>query len=174
MPSAKKKTKLKKIAGVAIEPARRKKNPPRTAFKKGGPNPHAFVAGNGSPNPGGKPRLIDALLSKSLRIGLADRAPDEVCKALGLPHHSSWASCIVRKLIYMAVRGDLSAMVEIRTATEGTRISADLNFADPNNAPPVITVVFQDSDGAERPAPGIDAAPGYTAPPLALPPAGTD
>ena len=39
---------------VEVVKKQRKKNAPRTAFKKGQPNPHAFVAGNGSPNPGGK------------------------------------------------------------------------------------------------------------------------
>ncbi len=178
MPSAKKRTKLKKIAGVAIEPARRKKNPPRTAFKKGGPNPHAFVAGNGSPNPGGKPRLVDHLLSKSLRVALCDRAPDEVAKSFNLPSGASWAQCIARKLIYMAVRGDLQACREIREATEGTRLHADLTFPDPSAAPPVISVVFLDSDGDGRPAPGmtIEAKPALPLPPPAPPelPASTD
>ena len=55
----------------------------------------------------------------------------------------------------MAVRGDLAAMVEIRTATEGTRISADLTFPDPNAVPPVILVEFVSSDGDGHPARGI-------------------
>jgi hypothetical protein len=103
-----------------------------------------------SGNVGGKPHHMDALLSRSLRIALADRAPDEVCKALGLPAHASWAQCLARKLIVMAIRGDFAAMREIREATEGTRLHADLAILDPNETPPVITVIFQDSDGNGR------------------------
>jgi hypothetical protein len=158
MPTMKKKV-AKKVAGIAIESKKRKRNPPRTAFKKGGPNPHAFVAGNGSPNPGGKPRTSDHLLSKSLRVALADHAPDEVCKAMNLPPHSSWSQCLARKLIYMAIRGDLASIAEIRTCTEGSRISADLSFQDPAAAPPIFELVFLESDGQGRPKHTIIDAP---------------
>ena len=139
----------KTVAGVAIASKPRKKNAPRTAYSKEHPSPHVFQPGQ-SGNPGGKARLVDVHLSRSLRIVLADRAPDDVCTALGLPTHSTWSLCLARKLVYMAVRGDLAALVEIRTATEGNKLSADLSFFDGGEAPPCITVVFQESDGDGR------------------------
>jgi hypothetical protein len=163
MPRTKSKAQ-RKIAGVVVAPKARAKNPPRTAFRKGGPNPHAFVAGNGSPNPGGKPRTSDHLLSKSLRVALADHAPDEVCKAMNLPPHSSWSQCLARKLIYMAIRGDLASIAEIRTCTEGSRISADLSFPDPAAVPPLISLCFVESNGNGKPL--YDTPDGM---PLALP-----
>jgi hypothetical protein len=166
MPRTKKKA-PPKIAGVAVASKPRKKNPPRTAFRKGGPNPHAFVAGTGSPNPGGKVKSDTRLISKALLVALANRAPDEAAKALNLPKGSSWAQCLGQRLIHMALRGDLAAMDQIRQFTEGNRIHASVDFQDPGAAPPIIEIVFVDAvDG--RPAPGttIDA---QTAVPPALP-----
>jgi len=140
-------TKPKTAAGVSIASKLRKKNAPRTAYSKENPSPHAFQPGQ-SGNPGGKARLVDVHLSRSLRIVLADRAPDEVCTAMGLPTHSTWSLCLARKLVHMAVRGDLAALVEIRTATEGNRISADLSFLDGGEAPKILEVVFMESNGA--------------------------
>ena len=110
---------------------------------------------------GGKPRQRDHLLSKTLCVALCDRAPDAVAEALNLPHGSSWAQAISRKLIYLAVRGDLQAMREIREATEGTRAHMSIDLPDPDAALPVIEIVFVDSDHDGRPAPGfvIDGKP---------------
>ncbi len=167
------KTKSKKPAAVSVtidKTKKRKHGAPSNAFMPG--NTMGFRPGE-SGNVGGKPHHMDALLSRSLRIALADRAPDEVCKALGLQAHASWAQCLSRKLIYMAVRGDLQALVEIRNCTEGTRSRIDV-FAGDGEERSVIELIWVESDGAGRPVPGLDAGPGYTAPPLALPPAGTN
>jgi Family of unknown function (DUF5681) len=166
MPRAKNKT-VTKIAGVAVTTNKlRKKNPPRTAFKKGGLNPFAFQPGQ-SGNPGGKVKPTDHLLSKSLRVALADRASDDVCKALGLPIHSSWSQCLARKLVYMAIRGDLAAIAEIRALTEISKVHATIDTTDGGLPPPLFEVVFVDAvDG--RPAPGqvIDARPAAVLPAL--------
>ena len=163
---------VKKPTSVTVTidaPRPRKKNLSRTAFKKGGPNPHAFVAGNGSPNPGGKPRLADHRLSRSLLVDLSSQAPDTVCDAMSLPRHSSWSQAVARKLIYLAVRGDLAAINEIRTCTEGSHISADFNFPDSSLPVPLIELVFV--PGIEgRPDPEYLAAhPEFTMEPKALP-----
>jgi hypothetical protein len=170
------KSKPKKIAGVPVAPTvPRKKNPPRTSFKKGGPNPHAFVAGNGSPNPGGKPKSSEArLLSKALFATLSNRAPNEVATGFGLKPGSSWAQCIAQRLVVMAVRGDLAAVVEIRTATEGTRSHASMAFTDddgnPQETPPLILIEFVQSDGNGYPAPPGSIIDGVcVAAPCALP-----
>jgi hypothetical protein len=170
MKPTKKKQAGKKDAGkptplvVEVVKKVRKKNPPRTAFKKGGPNPHAFVAGNGSSNSGGKPRQRDHLLSKTLCIALADRAPDAVTDGMNLPRGSSWSQCLVRRLIIMAVRGDLQAIKEIREATEGTRTHMSLDLPDPDSVLPVIQIEFVSSDGDGRPSASfIEAHPEFVA-----------
>ena len=158
----------KTVAGVTIEPLKRKKNAPRTAYSKEHPSPHAVRPGQ-SGNPGGKARLVDVHLSRSLRIVLADRAPDDVCTSLGLPTHSTWSLCLARRLVYMAVKGDLAALVEIRTATEGNRLSADLSFLDATSPVPVVELRFLTSDGDGRPAREVSFE-GYELPmPLELP-----
>jgi len=107
-------------------------------------------------NPGGKPKT-EHLLSKALRVALADRAPDAVAEALQLPKGASWGIVLARKLLVMAVRGDLAALVEIRTATEGTRSHTSMAFTDedgnPQDGPQLIKIVFVESDGNGYPAP---------------------
>jgi hypothetical protein len=142
--------KPKTVAGVRIESKKRKHGAPRNAFKKG--NTLGFQPGAGSPNPGGKPHHADALLSRSLRVILADHAPDDVCKAMGLPTHASWSQCIARKLIYMAVRGDLQAIGEIRSLTESAHVALDLDFPG-GMMIPVPPIVFLQSDGNGRLSP---------------------
>ena len=147
---------------------KRKKNLARTAYSKENPSPHAFKPGE-SGNPGGKSRLIDHLLSTKLRIALCDRAPDAVAEGFNLSPGASWAMCIARRLLIMAVRGDLSAVQLIHAATEGTNSKISIDFPDAANVPPLFEIVFVNAvDG--RPAPGItieaeNAAP----PPPALP-----
>ena len=168
----KKKTKTKKFV-VAVEPKARKKNPPRTAFAPG--NEHRFEKGV-SGNPGGKPKGDTRLLSKAMRVQLAWRAPDEVALQLGLPAGSSWAQCISMRLIRLAIRdADVSAMRELREATEGTRQRFELfdDDGNPQETPQLIELVFLESDGNGRPAPGslIEGTARSTAPP-ALPDVG--
>jgi len=146
---------------------KRKKKLARTTYSKENPSPHAFRPGE-SGNPGGKPRLVDQLLSKTLRVALCDRAPDAVCETLNLPLHASWAQCVARRLIYSAVKGDLQAIREIREATEGTRVHASLDLPDPNTALPVFELVFIEANGDGRPGPGVTIEANSTPPP-ALP-----
>jgi len=165
--TAKKKLPKKKPAPIVVNvdgTKKRMKKLARTAYSKENPSPHAFKPGQ-SGNPGGKPRLVDHLLSKTLRVALCDRAPDEVAKGFSLPSGSSWAQCIARKLIYMAVRGDLQAMREIREATEGTRVHASIDFPDPAAVPPVVEIVFIEANGDGRSAPGITIEAESAAPP---------
>jgi hypothetical protein len=155
--SAKKKA-TKKPAQIVVNvdvdvTKKRKKNPPRTAFRKGAPNPHAFSKGQ-SGCPGGKPKNVDQLLSRSLRVALCDRAPNEMAEGFHLPHGASWAQCIARRILIMAVRGDLEAVKLIHAATEGTNSKISIDFPDAANVPPLFELVFVDAvDG--RPAPGI-------------------
>ena len=148
-------------AAIEIVKKPRKKNPPRTAFRKGGPNPHAFKPGEN--NPGGKPKVGNDLLSRSLRIALADRCSDELCRAVGAPRHSSFSQVLASRLLHLAMRGDLGAMKEIREATEGSHSRVDVRgLLDQDISDvPVIELRFIDSDGDGHPAPGvtIDAVP---------------
>jgi hypothetical protein len=144
----------KKSSKVVAKP--RKKNPPRTAFKKGGPNKHAFKPGE-SGNPGGKPKSAELrLVTKALSAALQNRAPAAVVKSLGLPSHASWAQCIAQQLIIQAAAGDTSAASAVIAATEGTRARLDVFQENGNTAAlPVIELVFIESDGCGRPASGI-------------------
>jgi hypothetical protein len=147
---------------------KRTKTLARTAYSKENPSPHAFKPGE-SGNPGGKPRNVDQLLSKTLRVALCDRAPDEVAEGFHLPRGASWAQCLTRRLLIMAVRGDLQAMREIREATEGLKVHASLDVPDPNIPPPLFELVFIESNGDGRPASGITIEAESATPPPALP-----
>ena len=166
MPSAKTKKKAKPVPAPIVvgvdAKKKRKKNPPRTAFKKGGPNPHAFQPGE-SGNPGGCKPKTDHLISRALRVALADRAPDAATEAVNLAKGASWAQVLARRLIHLAVRGDLTAMREIREATEGVHGTLGVyGLGTPegfNEPPPLFEIVFVESDGAGHPAARvIDAA----------------
>ena len=137
---------------LEIEPKARKKNPPRTAFKKGAPNPHAFKPGV-SPCPGGKPKSQEQrLLSHTLRIQLAWRAPDKVAKALGLPRGASWSMVLAQSLLRRATAGDLQAAQLIVTTTEGTKSRIEFNDESGDTRTRECTVLFMESDGNGRPA----------------------
>lgn len=153
MPTAKKKS--SKIAGITLEPTSRKKNRPSTAFMPG--NPHRFEKGV-SGNPGGKPKTAESrLLSRAMRVQLSWRAPDDVALQLGLTAGASWAQCISMRLIRLAIRdADVSAMRELREATEGTRQRFEIfdDEGNPQETPPLIELVFVNADGDGHPAPG--------------------
>jgi hypothetical protein len=158
------KSRQKKYVVSAEAKPLRKKTAPRSAFKPG--NPHVFKPGQ-SGNPGGRPKGSESrLISKALLAYLGDRAPNEVATACGLPFGASWAQCMAKRLITLALRGDVSAMREVREATEGNRIRADLNFPDPADAPKLVEIVFLESDGAGRPALPIIEAQSSAAPAL--------
>lgn len=106
----------KETVTLNLKPARKRKNPPKTAYSREHPSPNAFQPGQ-SGNPGGHPRN-HRLLSKTARADIARRAPSDVCRALGLPMGSSWGQCLIRSLIRMGVRGDLGAMQTLIELTE--------------------------------------------------------
>lgn len=112
------KTKTKtKLGDLSIETCVRKRKLPRTAFKKG--NTMGFKAGEGSPNPGGKPKADrDRLIGKSVIRYLQDHAPDDACKAHGLPPHSSWGQILAKRLIRFALNGEQWAYSEILALSE--------------------------------------------------------
>lgn len=145
-----KKTPKQKIK-LEIEPKARKVILPRSAFKKGGPNPHAFKPGV-SPCPGGKPKSEEQrLLSRTLRIQLGWRAPDKIAKALGLPRGSSWSMVLSQSLLRRATAGDLQAAQLIVTTTEGTRSRIEVSEESGNTLTRECTVLFMESDGNGRP-----------------------
>jgi hypothetical protein len=164
----KKKT-VKKIAGVAVvPPPPRKKRLSSTVFKPG--NSHRFAKGvSGNPE-GCKPHTgRDALLSRSLRVSLSDRAPDSVAEAMQCSKGASWSQCIAKKLIVMAIRGDLGAISEIRNFTESAHVALDLDFPV-SKTPQLFELVFV--PGVEgRPDPEFLAThPEFTTETKALPP----
>jgi hypothetical protein len=157
-----------KPAPLVVDAARtRKKNPPRTAFKKGEPNPHQFVAGNGSPNPGGKPKCDrDRLIGKALHVYLQDRVPDDVCRSHGLPTHSSYGQLLAKRLIRYALQGEQWAYSEIIALTEVKRAGLSVlgNIDSENEDRSLITIEFVSANGDGRPcAEFMEAHPDFAA-----------
>jgi hypothetical protein len=143
-------------------PVRRKRNPPRTAYSKTNPSPHAFPPGV-SGNPSGK-RKIDStrLLSKALRVHLNARCPDEVASACGCEKYSSWAQVLGMSLSLRAtLKGDLGCASLIASLVE------EKGEAELENAlvGPSFEIRFVESDGNGRPR-EIDSKSGFI-PPLA-------
>lgn len=155
-----KKTGTPTVVEVAKKP--RRKNPPRTAFKKGENNGHQWQPGQ-SGNPTGKHRASDNRMSKKLLIDLGSRAPDEICHRLSMPTRSSWGQCLSRRLLLLAMAGDLMAFRELREWTEGSRV--DLHgFGtfdhDAPDVPPLLEIVFVDGfDGRPKEPVTIEATP---------------
>lgn len=110
--------KPKEIITVNIEPAARKRNPPKTAYSKENPSPHAFQPGV-SPNPGGRAGSKPRLLSRALKARLDCRAPDAVAASLKVPRGSSWATVLAQALVVQAIKGDVSASRMIAEYSEG-------------------------------------------------------
>ncbi len=165
--AAKKSAKSKTLVVVTASPAR-KKHPPSTTFKPG--NPYRFEKGvSGNPS-GGSPKSEMRLVTKALLAMLPNRATAVVTKALGLPSHASWATCIAQQLITAAVSGDTSAAAQIIATTEGTRSRLDVFQENIGSAgaPPIFEIVFVEAiDG--KPAPGITIEGRSAAVPPALP-----
>jgi hypothetical protein len=147
--------------------APRKKNPPRTAYSKENPSPHAFKPGQ-SGNPSGKSKNMNTLLSHGLRSDLADRASNEECTKAGLPAGCSNSQVIRARLMIIAKKGDpaqtLAAIREIRELTEykgGTSVNVGIAFGA-NGEPvpterPRLRVFFLASDGAGSISPETQA-----------------
>lgn len=146
---------------VEVVEKKRKSSANATSFKKG--NPYRFRPADPRISPGGKVKARGGeLLSKALRVTLSDRAPSLVCQALNLPSHSSVAMCLAKRLEYMAVQGNLEALKMIHEFTEGSRSRLDVfglyDMPNPDTVPPLLTVVFEESDGNghRKPAPIIE------------------
>ena len=161
MAKPKTKTKTKpKIGGLPVETRVRKKNLPRTVFKKG--NTSGFKPGV-SGSPGGKPKSGESrLLSKALNIFLNDRAPDEAGKTVGLPpnppgsnsYHYSWAQILAKRILNLAVRGEAWAVSEISRLTEPVHARLGVlgfDSEDGEQSSAVIQLEFVNSDGDGRP-----------------------
>ena len=150
---AKTKTKTK-IGGLPIETRARRKNLPRTAFKEG--NVLGFKKGEGSPNPGGKPKADrDRLIGKSVIRYLQDRVSDEIAKAHGLAPGASWGMVLAKRLIRYALDGQQWAYSELLALTEVKRARLDvfgMGEEGDGAAPPLMILEFVESDGDGRPS----------------------
>lgn len=136
----------KKI-GIELITKTRKRTAPRSAFSKDRPSPAAFKPGE-SGCPGGKPKE-GKLLSRSIRVALADRCPKAICEQLGMSEFSSWAQVLAQALLRQALRGDTSATKLILEASEyRTGMGFAVEFGEGESSErPVLNVVFTSSDG---------------------------
>lgn len=141
----------KKKQTIEVVPTERRKNPPRTAFQKGGPNPHAFQPGNEPANKGGGPHKMH-LVSRALKVHLANRAPRKWTMALGISSHASIGQCLSYSLVRRAIGGDLQAASLVLQYTEGAP-KQHLTFDDVSSeqGDRRVEVVFIESDGDGRP-----------------------
>jgi hypothetical protein len=134
--------------------AKRKKNPPKTAYTKENPSPFAFQPGV-SGNPTGKSKVENYQISKGLKVRLNTRAPAAVCTALGLPITSSWRQVQEQRLLLAGASGEIAAirlMHEMIEPKGGTSINVGVAIGA--NGEPVSTagpdrigLVFVSSDG---------------------------
>ncbi len=153
------KPKTKVIQGVTIAPPKpRKSSKNRTSFSKTNPSPAAYVKGQ-SGNPDGRfPGIGEHLFSKNAPLILGARAPGDICKAYGMPAHSSVSQCILQRAAIDAMRSSdpavrASAREFLLRVTEGSRLNVDLrNFADPNAPAQIFELRMADSDGDGRPS----------------------
>jgi hypothetical protein len=143
-----KKTPKRIVVDLTKKP--RKRTVPNTAYSKDNPSPFAWKPGE-SGNSAGKKRNETRLLSRACNVYLADRAPSEVSKALGLPSTASWAQCLARRLMNLAVRGEQWAYDQLARLTEPMRARLDVygNSFDSEDAetPPLMRIAFIRSDG---------------------------
>lgn len=130
---------------------KRRKNPPRTAFKPG--NEHRFRPGQSGNPSGGSGRKKDEhrLTTKALVVDLARRATPNITRALGLSSHASYAQCLSRALIRRALAGDLQAAALILNYSEGAPKS-HLTFVDETMTEKVneVRIIFEESNGDGR------------------------
>ena len=117
------KKKPKKVV-VHLDEKPRKKTIPKTAYTRDNPSAFAWKPGE-SGNSAGKKRNETRLVSKALNVFLSDRAPDEVGRTVGLPinegktgYHYSWAQCLAKRILNLALRGEAWAVSEISRLTE--------------------------------------------------------
>ena len=140
---------------IVLEKSLRKRVLPSTAFTAGPEGRGAafrFKTGEPSANPSGKAKTDNRLLSRSLRIQLANRAPDAVADAVGLRRGASWAGVIAANLLAIAATSRdamaVAAAREIREATEGKQRPELFDFDGEVMSEGRIEVVFV---GAEYP-----------------------
>jgi len=152
------KSKPKAAPAFKIELSKRRKPGSRNSTSFTAENPHRFPSGV-SGNPGGVPKN-HKLLSRTIRSTLSDPCPHPLCRAVGAPVGSSWATVIAHRLTTLAALGDLEATRLIGILTEGThpRAGFDAAFDDlqrnPSSAAPIFKLCLIHSDGDGRPAPG--------------------
>ncbi len=150
----------------------RKKKLPRTAFKKGEPNP-GFKPGQ-SGSPGSKPKSGERrLLSKAMNVFLSDHCPDEVAKSVGLPPNPpdstryiySWAQILAKRVLNFAIKGEPWAVAQVSQLTEPVRTRPMYGFDSEEGtaeAPPIFQLVFVDSNGEGSPCTEfLEAHPDY-------------
>jgi hypothetical protein len=134
----------------------RKKRLASTAFKPG--NSYAIQPGE-KRNPHGRAGKTkdDPLVSKALRVQLNNRAPDDVCRHFGLPHHSSWSQCLAARLIRAALQSDISSGSSAAVALEMLlRLTEPKNqlaqtVAEATDQRETISIEFVQSNGEGRP-----------------------
>lgn len=136
----------KKQKEIVISTARpaRKRTIPKTAFRKGGENPHAFQPGECGRNRAKKPERPDdeRLISRALRAQLSTRAPNERAIAVGLRPGASWAQVCAAALLDAASRGDVAASKEVRESTEGGRLALAFDSEPGSEDCPLLEVCF--------------------------------
>jgi hypothetical protein len=138
----------KKKIVVTLDRAERKRNAPRTAFRKGEPNPHAFKPGV-SPNPGGRPKDGLRLVSKALRVQLAGRATNEIAQAVGLDPGASYAQVLAQVVLRLGMRGDLTAIKLAVELSEKTKVEMEELSGGVSGS--LFNIVFVESDGNGKP-----------------------
>lgn len=116
-------------------------------FKPG--NPHRFEAGvSGNPT-GRRANEFDRVLSRAVCADLADRAPNDICEQVGMPHHSSWAQCLGRTLLKRAFN-DISFARLVLEYSEGlpkASVALDATITgDGTSAPERLVVEFVSSE----------------------------
>ena len=99
-----------------VRPLRPRSRPRGNPFTKG--HTLGFKKGQGSPNPGGKPKVIQRFSAKIAEAMLEPAAP-EVRKALKLRKGSTTFDAVVAATIAQATSGETSAFVALRESLEG-------------------------------------------------------
>jgi len=140
----------------------RRKNPPKTAYTKENPSPHAFKPGQ-SGNPGGRVRHdYDRLMTRALQADAASRAPDAYCDQAGVPHHSSYAQVLARvwlrrsasdvafaQLVMAYLEGPPKQHIELDTNLNGEGAGLiSINFVAPQTSPDLPGATFVETDHA--------------------------
>jgi hypothetical protein len=140
----------------------RKKTVPKTAYSKEHLSPFAWKPGECGHYAGGRQHSETRLLSKSMNVYLADKAPEEVSRGCGLPANGpkgslnySWAQCLARRILVAAIKLEPWAIDQVVRLTEPQRARLDVFggglSGEAEDAPPLIQLVWVESDGDGHP-----------------------